>query len=173
MITIIGLLVLCIAAAYFDIRMRIIPNAIVICIFTYGIIRDLMTAGVKNTLCAVAYASAVFLLLYGLYVSDALGAGDVKLYSMVPLYCNRDKILLTYLLIFCAAAVPALGRLILLPSKRKQFCNSFRLMFSDQTIKPTRVPQQSPDHIPMAVPMAIGIMISMILDCIGFIDFYF
>jgi prepilin peptidase CpaA len=169
-------LVLCIAAAFFDLRKRIIPNKIITCICIYGILRALFLRGVEYTLSSLIYSLGILLVLYVLYVIDALGAGDVKLYSLVPLYCNRDKILLFYFLIFCVAAVLALGRMILLPSKRKQliqFCYSLRLIFLNQIIKPMQVPQHSPDHIPMAVPMAIGIMISMILDNIDFIDFFF
>ncbi|GEM_PF-6295662 len=170
MIAIIGLLVLCTVAAYSDIRKRIIPNAVVIGIYLYGMIWSTIYKGPSYTLNSLIYCLIILLILYIPYMKDMLGAGDVKLYSIIPLYYNRDRIIFIYLLIFCIAAVQSIAALFLLPSKRKhirQFYDYLRLTFLKKFLISTDVPLQVPDHIPMAVPMAIGIMISIILNNTG------
>ena len=163
------------AAAFSDIRKRTIPNTIVIGLYIWGICRAVLFGSTSNLIermiCCVI--SALFFSIF--YLADTLGAGDVKLYSVIPLYINRDKILLFYLLVFCVAAVPTLGRIILLPSKRKQirqFCNFLRLVYLSRAQIHLEVPPYSPNRIPMAVPMVIGILIGIVIDNIGYIDFY-
>ena len=175
MIVIIGLLILCIAAAFFDIRKRTIPNAIVIVIYAWGMCRVLLYGGMTEFISRLICCFLALILFIPFYLSDSLGAGDVKLYSVIPLYINREKILLFYLLVFCVAAVPTLGRLILLPSKRKQikkFCNFLKLVYLSRGQIHIEVPPYSPNRVPMAVPMAIGILIGIVIDNFGHVNFY-
>ncbi len=163
------------AASVSDIRNRTIPNVIVICAYVYGLVRLIATEGITGVPAAVAGCVVVVVLLYFLFMTDALGAGDVKLYSVIPLYYHRDMLLLIYLLIFCVAAVYVLGRLLILPSKRKQFmqfANILRLLYLRRTIIPQSIPPYFPDRIPMALPMAIGVTVSIILENLRVIDFF-
>jgi len=172
-IAIIGLFVLCMAASISDIRRRIIPNSIVLCIYLLGMVRTLISKGVLHTLTALAYCLMILIAFYVIYLTGQIGAGDVKLYSAIPLYYPGDKILLIYLIIFCVAAVLALGRSFLLPSKRKrlkQIWIFLKFKYLNRIIFQTEMPLSDPDRIPMAVPMAIGIMISIILNNLGVID---
>lgn len=163
------------AAAFSDIRKRIIPNTVVIGLYAWGICRVMFYGSITDLIERIICCAIAVLFFSFFYLADSLGAGDVKLYSVIPLYINRDKILLFYLLVFCVAAVPTLGRLILLPSKRKQikqFCNFLRLVYLSRAQIHMEVPPYSPNRIPMAVPMVIGILIGIVIDNFGYIDFY-
>ena len=163
------------AASVSDIRNRKIPNVIVICAYVYGLARMIVLEGMINVPATLVRCVAVMIIFYLLYLTDAIGAGDVKLYSVIPLYYRRDMLLQIYLLIFCVAAVYVLGRIFLLPSKRKcflQFLNYLRLIYLRRTIIPRDIPPYFPDRIPMALPMAIGVTISMIFENLNMIEFF-
>lgn len=126
--------------------------------------------GLLLTLKALISCTFVLLILYVIYLTGEIGAGDVKLYSVIPLFYFGDEVLLIYLIVFFVAAVLALGRFFLLPSKRKQLLQILiflKLKYLKRINISMEIPLQNPDRIPMAVPMAIGILVSMILKKFG------
>lgn len=165
-------------AAILDVYRRIIPNYLVIAIFLFGVVRDYLHSDIRGVVTALTYCVAVAVILYPLYMTGSLGAGDVKLYSLLPLYYIREKLLIIYFLTFLIALAFAIIRLLCHPSLRdriRQFLLYIRYVFFGshiQPILPGQMPELSFERIPMAVPFAIGILISIIADNTGYIDFY-
>lgn len=76
---------LCIAC-YFDYRSTRIPNWLIAFILIYGMLRNLLTVGWKESLFLIACFAAWMCAFYPLYKIGVLGAGDVKLYSVCAIY---------------------------------------------------------------------------------------
>ena len=72
MIAIIGLLVLCVAAAISDIRKRIIPNLIVVMILLLGVIRILLVRDILFLAEAGIRCMVVLLILYFIFAAVAV-----------------------------------------------------------------------------------------------------
>ena len=127
------------------------------------------------TVVAVAYCFLVAVILYPFYLKGCLGAGDVKLYAILPVFANCGNLLILYFCIFCVAAVLGLGNILLLPSNRKklyEYLESVFHIFICRFPEPMYIPRMEFGRIPMAVPLAIGVAASIVLDNTGFIDFY-
>ncbi len=175
MITIIALLLITVASAYFDLRKRIIPNLLVVIGLIMGTGFSVYFRGWIITVEALAYCILAAVIMYLFYLKGYLGAGDVKLYAMLPVFTNSNNLLILYFCIFCVAAVLGLGSILLLPSNRKklnEYLESVFRVFICRFPKPMYVPRMEFGRIPMAVPLAIGVAASIILDNMGFIDFY-
>ncbi len=129
-------------AAILDVYRRIIPNYLVIAILIYGGAWDYLHSDISGVIASMAYCVMVAVILYPLYMTGSLGAGDVKLYSLLPLYYIREKLLIIYFLIFLIALALAIIRQLRHPHGR--------------------------GIIPMALPLAIGVLISIIADNMGY-----
>lgn len=175
MIAIIGLLVLCVAAAISDIRKRIIPNLIVVMILLLGVIRILLVRDILFLADAGIRCMVVLLILYLIYMTGSMGAGDVKLYAALPLFYLKERLILIYFLIFIFAAVAVLIHTLSQSPKKsaiKQFFVYLKFLILNKQIVSAGLPQFETDRIPMAPPLAIGVLVSIIADNMGMIDFY-
>ncbi len=143
------LLIFSIAAAFYDIRKRIIPNWLVLCSILIGMIIGLGKVGVVDTFSSVLRCIAVVFCLLPFYLSGMLGAGDVKFYAVIPLFCIKKMLLIIYLGIFLIAAVPAVWLAV-------------------RHIKYDTVMAK----IPMAVPMAVAMICAVTVQALGYMELF-
>ena len=175
MIAILILLIFSVAAACFDLRNRIIPNLLVLGELILGIGLSVYKRGVILTLDSLICCVLVVIILYPFFYHGTLGAGDVKLYAVLPIFAKTRTLLIVYFLIFCVAAVLGLGNLLLLPSNRKKLLDYLQSVYRSCTchfIRPLYIPRVELGRIPMAVPMAIGVIASGTADFMGYLDLY-
>ncbi len=175
MIAILLLLLISMAAAYFDLRKRIIPNCLILPGWIAGIGLSVFKRGITETTQFLLFCVVAVICMYPFFISESLGAGDVKLYAILPVFCNKQSILILYFCIFCVATVLGLGNLLLLPSNRKklkEYLEAIFISLSCRDIRPLYIPRIELGRIPMAIPLAIGVCASVILDNTGYLDFY-
>lgn len=162
-------------AAYSDVQRKRIPNLLIAVIFFYGIIASYIGWGFAETTGRILYCFCILLIIYPLYMVGALGSGDVKLYSLLPLYYLKNRLLIIYLLVFWAAAILCLGYLFFIPEKRKMirhFYDYLKFQLFGYNFNPGGIPKLQLGCIPMALPLTIGILISILSDNLGFVKFF-
>lgn len=156
-----------IVAAIIDFKQHRIPNWLVLALGVTGIIL-LIRQG--NLFCIYQCIIDCFLagvIMYPLYLVGAMGAGDVKLYALLPIYSSRRHILQLYLLVFCVGAVLGLVKLLFTSDGRcriTHFVDNLKSCISLQCNTTEQVLPIQKLRIPMAIPFALGILIAMVLE---------
>lgn len=169
------LLLTSIIAAVIDSRENRIPNEIVIIIGIAGIIFQLWNSDIFHTLQCIGICIIAGIAMYQLYIVGAMGAGDVKLYSLLPLYSFRRHILQLYLLVFCVGAVLGLVKLFFTSDGRSRinhFVDVLKSCISSQCNVTREVLPSQKSRIPMAIPFAIGITFAIVLEVTNIFIFF-
>ena len=110
------LLAVLIAAAYWDIKYRRIPNTLIVIGFM-GALAQSMIMGVP-TLVMLLWGLVVGQLIFmPFYLMSRMGAGDVKLLSVVGAYVGVKGVIVSALLAGLAGGLMALGYLLLKPGR--------------------------------------------------------
>ena len=184
-------------AAFTDLCSRRIPNYIIAIALATGVTLAWIRQGFIGTLALSGYCLIVCLMLFPFFAIRLLGAGDVKLYSLLPLFCYKGHILQLYLLVFCVGAVLGICKKIITSDKecRKnhivddsesriswQCTTNAKVLLSQKNAvmalpsgKDRSIGLISFDNtctIPMAVPFAIGIGIALIVEVSGIYQFF-
>lgn len=87
-----------------DLKHRRIPNSLVICLFLWGIYSSGMTGAWNSSVKGALLAGGSMLIFYIVF-RRGIGAGDVKLLTVVGFYVGCEKIWELLFLIFLMAAV--------------------------------------------------------------------
>ncbi len=96
------------AAVQVDLKIRIIPNEIVLSVLGAGVIRALIApAGFSSQIAGFVLVGAIMLVV-GIAGRGALGAGDVKLLAAAGLFLGWWAGLLAFLMSFACAGVAAI-----------------------------------------------------------------
>lgn len=99
-----------------DLKHRRIPNFLVICLFLWGICSRGMPGEWNSSVKGALLAGGSMLILYIVF-RRGIGAGDVKLLTVVGFYVGCEKIWELLFLIFLMAAVWGIL------AKRRSLCN--------------------------------------------------
>lgn len=108
---VLGLLLL--IASTWDIRTGKIPNYLIIIGYVLGIGTILIQEGVDNLWICVARAAWPILLLYGLFYIRAVGAGDIKLLSVVSVFFTFEQMIDVIAFFFAFGAMASLIKIII------------------------------------------------------------
>ena len=106
------LLGLLIGAVHTDMIQTRISNRLIVLGLTLGFFFRFMTEGSKGILFFVVNSSIPVILLYLLFQMHALGAGDIKLFSMVGAFISTEQLLKLMGLAFCVGAMLGIGKII-------------------------------------------------------------
>lgn len=106
------LIILLAVACGYDYRKRRIPNFLLIIMFVIGWGNALICEGFREAIIFLVEGMVVMLVLYPLFKIGALGAGDVKLYSVCAGYLPREKFLYFFFLSLLIAAVISLIKMV-------------------------------------------------------------
>ena len=147
-------------AAVHDLWRGQIPNMLIGAGFFLALFFRTEEKGILNGLAAFLSGGAVPLLfLAGLYYFRMVGAGDVKLFSVLGCFLGIGDFCRCFVAVGALAAVEALGILLL----RGNFRARFRYFFSyaagvlrKEEWKPYRDPKDSSGEFHLAVPILVG-----------------
>ena len=105
----IGLLI---SAVYTDMIQTRISNRLIVLGLISGFFFRFMTEGSKGILFFVVNSSIPVILLYLLFQMRALGAGDIKLFSMIGAFISTQQLLKLMGLAFCVGALFGIAKII-------------------------------------------------------------
>jgi len=94
-----------ICAVYTDMTRTRISNRLIVSGLVLGFIFRIMTEGYMGVLFFVVNISIPVILLYLLFQVHALGAGDIKLFSMLGAFLSTEQVLKLMVLAFCVGAL--------------------------------------------------------------------
>lgn len=109
------------AAVWWDLRVRRIPNGVVVSGMVFGICWHVLVPGGLGLLPALAGLMLGLALFLPLYLMRAMGAGDVKLMAMVGVFLGPADVLGAVLGTFLAGGVIAVLAATRLWIKKKRF----------------------------------------------------
>ena len=104
-----GLLVI---AVYTDITKTIISNRLIIVGYSLGLVFRIFGEGKTGLLVSIVNISIPVILLYLLFCLHALGAGDIKLISMIGAFLSTKLLLQIIIRAFFIGAIMGLFKLI-------------------------------------------------------------
>lgn len=103
---------LLICAVYTDMIQTRISNRLIVFGLIFGFFFRFMMEGSKGVLFFLVNSSIPVILLYLLFQMRALGAGDIKLFSMIGTFISTEQLLKLMGLAFCIGAVLGIGKII-------------------------------------------------------------
>lgn len=94
-----------ICAVYTDMTQTRISNRLIVLGLLLGVVFRIFTKGSIGVFCYLVNISIPVILLYLLFQMRALGAGDIKLFSMLGAFLSTEQLLQMMLLAFVICAV--------------------------------------------------------------------
>ena len=120
------LLLLLFVATVWDIRWGKVPNILIAIGFVIGVIRITALEGCQGILLHIPSVVVPVILLFPLYCIGVLGAGDIKLFSMMGCFCNLKGMFFYVCFSFLIGAVISLFLLLW----QKNFISRMTYFFS-------------------------------------------
>lgn len=117
---------LLLSAAYCDIRTRKIPNIFIVTGWLFGIAFGFEKRGVSGMMSGVVSAVIVILLGFFLFHMGMIGAGDVKLFSVVSCMQTVDRLFRILVVFFAVTGSMSLWKLVKNRLLAKRFCYFWR-----------------------------------------------
>lgn len=110
--SIVVLIPLAVVITYTDVRYRRIPNKFVFATLISGLILNTVFGGLNGLLTSLAGCGIAFVLMLGLHVFGAMGAGDVKLFAAIGSIIGMRMVLPTFAVILITGFVLAIYSMI-------------------------------------------------------------
>ena len=152
-------------AVWMDIRVWRISNRLIVCGLAAGFFLQILQHGIWGIGIFIVNVSVPVILLYLLFLMRALGAGDIKLFSVISSIWNLKMVCITMAAGFFAAAVLSLGKLIYqrnLFLRLSIFGNYVRQVMN--TGKITKYPGES-EGKQNFIHFSVAILIGFLLAC--------
>ena len=96
-------------AVVYDLRFRKIPNRLILIGLGAGMLRRMYLEGGAGLITGLLFFLLPILFLYFFFLLGALGAGDIKLFSIVAIFLNAKQILRCGLWMFVIGGVWSLA----------------------------------------------------------------
>lgn len=158
-------LLLLLTAAVTDIRSCRISNRLICLGLMSGLIFQIWESGMGGSIIFVLQVFFPVVVLYLLFLMRALGAGDIKLFSVVGGIWNLKVICYCMVFSFLAGAVVSLGKLLFyknLGTRLRYFCRYVRLSLAAKRIDTyDRGTSEKETIIHFSVAILIGFLITM------------
>lgn len=137
-----------IVAAIMDIRFQKISNRLIVTGLGVGLIRRLLLQGSAGLITGVIQIILPVIFLYLLFLIGALGAGDIKLFSLIGGFVNLKELATCIIAAFVVGAIWSFLKLIWLGLKRL-----LRMKEEDTFPEQDRC-------IPFAVAILLGLLVA-------------
>jgi prepilin peptidase CpaA len=128
---------LLLAAVVTDIRFRRISNRLILAGLGMGLLFQIWESGARGFFLFLLQMFFPVIVLYLLFLMHALGAGDIKLFSVVGSIWNLKVVVGCMLFSFVAGAVISLGKLLYhknLKTRLQYFCRYLQLSIGTKTL---------------------------------------
>ena len=102
------LIPLAVLIIYHDVRYRRIPNAFVLATLISGLTLNLAMGGLHGAVNSLGGCVLAFILMFGLHVFGAMGAGDVKLFAAIGSVIGAPLVLPTFVVVVLTGGLLAL-----------------------------------------------------------------
>ena len=102
------LIPLAVLIIYHDVRYRRIPNAFVLATLISGLTLNLAMSGLHGAVNSLGGCVLAFILMFGLHVFGAMGAGDVKLFAAIGSVIGAPLVLPTFVVVVLTGGLLAL-----------------------------------------------------------------
>ena len=106
------LLLLILIAVYTDMTKTVISNRLIIVGFVFALFFRIFGEGKTGILVYVINISIPVILLYLLFCMHALGAGDIKLFSMIGAFITTEQLSQIMVMAFVVGAVMGIMKLV-------------------------------------------------------------
>lgn len=158
-------LLLLLAAAVTDVRSGRISNRLICLGLMSGLIFQIWESGWRGSVLFVIQVFFPVIVLYLLFLMRALGAGDIKLFSVVSGIWSLKVICCCMVFSFLAGAVVSLGKLLFyknLGTRLRYFCHYVQLSLTAKNIGTyDRGTSEKETIIHFSVAILIGFLITM------------
>lgn len=104
--------VLLLLAVSMDLRSMKISNRLIFFGLVFSLIRRFLNDGIAGLFAGIILISIPVIFLYLLFLAGALGAGDIKLLSLVGGFVNFKELMWCMIITFIFASVFSLGKMI-------------------------------------------------------------
>lgn len=115
---------------YTDMKKGKIENKVILIATLLGIMLNYVTGGFDAVVEGVKMAGIIIALLYALFLIKGLGAGDIKLLSLIGLLFPKHAFMITALSFILAAALALIRIIIRLLKKEKALVRGETIHFS-------------------------------------------
>lgn len=152
------------AVAYYDVRYRRIPNALVLATLAGGLLINFAAAGAWGLAMSVGGCVVGFALMLALHVFGAMGAGDVKLFAAVGSVLGAHVMPQTFVVVMLtggALAVVTIFRTGTAAETMRRVFQIFAGLLPGWTVPRFDVPRDRRLTIPYGVAITLGSIISL------------
>lgn len=129
-------------AVYTDVKKGVIENGLILFGMATGLCFTFFGGNLAAVWLSVKTAAIILVSLFFLFLIKGLGAGDIKLFTVLAVYLQKDVVLVMILSFFLGAVIAILKMLARFLKKEKWYIKGEQLNFS--------------------VPIAIGTMITLL-----------
>ena len=107
------LILILLAAVYWDYRKGVIPNRLIILGFVLGLLRLIIQKEIYGLILHLPGIMVPILLFYPIFKIGGLGGGDIKLFSLLGIYLSFWQLIYSILLTFIIGAFFSLLKMVL------------------------------------------------------------
>ncbi len=171
----IGILSVSLLAAAFDLRTGKVPNVLIVTGLLIGLPYAYVGGGLSAMMDALSRCLAIMVILYIFFIIGTIGAGDVKLYALIPFYYGVPEMFVILVSAFCVGAIMAIVKIA------ESSCFTVRIPLLKDYVKSclsekrllaySHDPMQI-DTISLALPLAVAVMASVIATCLNIYPFF-
>lgn len=156
---------LVIIACGMDIKQRRISNRLILTGLCIAVVRRCIQKGMIGIVEVLFLSSFPVIVLYLLFLIGVLGAGDIKLFSLIGSFLNFKQLVMCMVYAFVTAAIFSLGKLLLHGNFKTGLHNGMMYLF--RLSKGEKEAYQSEDKkehtICFSIPVLIGLLASQYL----------
>ena len=153
------------AAVWMDVRMGRISNRLIIPGLLTGFIRNLAESGWRGSIYFLIQISVPVLIFFLLFLMHALGAGDIKLFSVIGGICGFQILFITVAASFAVAACMSMWKMLYhhsLISRLSVFGDYIsQCLLSGRLLKYPRESEGKQHIIHFSIAILVGFGISM------------
>lgn len=158
-LVLLGILVTAVAEDF--VRMKI-SNRLILAGLGAALVFQIFSGGIGAVVSYLRNISFPVIVLYLLFLAGIIGAGDIKLFSVIGGFVNFTELVQSMLLAFLAGALICAGKLVFSKTAKKQLFGGFcylRGLLEGNFIPYDRQSWQGKNLIHFSLPIAIGYLI--------------
>ncbi len=171
----IGILSVSILAAVFDLKTGKVPNVLIILGLLTGLLYAFARGGLSGMLDALSRCLAIMAIFYLFFIIGTMGAGDVKLYALIPFYYDVPDMFIILVSAFCVGAIMAIIKIAessCFASRIQSLTDYVKTCLSEKRLRPYYHEPTQIDTISLALPLAVAVLASVIATSLDIFPFF-
>lgn len=150
-------------ACYMDITQRRISNRLILTGLCLAVVRRCILKGMVGIVEVLFLSSFPVFLLYLFFLTGILGAGDIKLFSLIGGFLNFKQLVMCIVYAFVIAAVSSFGKLLVYGNLKSGLCSGFQYLLEllNGCKKPYVIKDKKAQSICFSIPVLFGLWASV------------